>query len=129
MFIRLKIQAKLAKNGPPLSAILGQCGIAIPKFIQEFNEVSKSLSEDLCISVNVFSLEDGNFNLVVKGVFLPKLFLNLNLNKDVTFVDLYNIYRFINIVNRRFVNKYKVLKASTLVGVCKSMHIKVCKNI
>ncbi len=63
--IKLEIIAGQASPAPPLGPILGQNGIAIPDFVNQFNDKTKDMGNEVipCI-VKVF--QDGSFNITIK---------------------------------------------------------------
>lgn len=63
--LTLQIQAGRATPAPPLGAILGQNGIPIPKFCEEFNNLTRDKGSDI-LPVKVSVYTDNSFTFVVK---------------------------------------------------------------
>lgn len=63
--LTLLIPAGKAVPAPPLGPILGQNGVNISGFCQEFNEQTRSMNgEELPVKLSVFS--DGSYRMVIK---------------------------------------------------------------
>lgn len=63
--LTLQIPAGKATPAPPLGAILGQNGLPIPKFCQEFNDQTRDKGNDILpVKVSVFT--DNSYTFVIK---------------------------------------------------------------
>jgi large subunit ribosomal protein L11 len=62
--IKLQIQGGRATPAPPLGPILGQNGIAIPDFCNQFNEKTREKGADL-LPVDVTIYKDRSFTMVI----------------------------------------------------------------
>ncbi|MBL8015207.1 MAG: 50S ribosomal protein L11 [Candidatus Doudnabacteria bacterium] len=63
--LTLQIPAGKATPAPPLGPILGQNGVPIPKFCEEFNAATRDKGSDvLPVKLSVFT--DGSFTFIVK---------------------------------------------------------------
>ncbi len=63
--LTLQIEAGKATPAPPLGPILGQNGISIPDFCNEFNEKTREKGSDV-LPVKVTVLMDGSFKMKIK---------------------------------------------------------------
>lgn len=63
--IKLQIQAGAANPAPPVGPALGQHGVNIQQFCQQFNEATKNMSGDL-IPAEITIYEDRSFNFKLK---------------------------------------------------------------
>lgn len=63
--ITLQIPAGRATPAPPLGAILGQNGIPIPKFCEEFNNATRDKGSDI-LPVKVKVYTDASFEMTIK---------------------------------------------------------------
>lgn len=64
--VRLQLEAGKASPGPPVGPVLGQHGINIPQFCQQYNEQTKQLAGSV-VPVEVHIFEDRTFKLVLKS--------------------------------------------------------------
>ncbi|MFH1193026.1 MAG: 50S ribosomal protein L11 [Candidatus Jorgensenbacteria bacterium] len=63
--LKLQIPAGAANPAPPIGPALGQHGVNIAKFCQEFNEATKALTGDI-IPAEITIYEDRSFTFVLK---------------------------------------------------------------
>jgi large subunit ribosomal protein L11 len=63
-FVKVQVEAGLAKAAPPLGPALGQAGVNISEFVKKFNEDTKDLKGTL--SVKIFAYEDRTYDYVIK---------------------------------------------------------------
>ncbi len=64
--LKLQIEAGKATPAPPLGATLGQAGINIGDFVNQFNEKTREMMGDVVgVVVNVY--EDRSFDFVIKS--------------------------------------------------------------
>jgi large subunit ribosomal protein L11 len=64
--MKLQIPAGAATPAPPLGPTLGQVGVNIGEFVNQFNEKTRELQGDL-VSVVLRVYEDRSFDFTVKG--------------------------------------------------------------
>ena len=63
--IKVQIQAGKATPAPPLGPALGQAGVAIGEFVNQFNDKTKDMMGDIIpVVINVY--EDRSFDFVLK---------------------------------------------------------------
>ena len=77
--VKLQIQAGKANPAPPVGSALGQHGVAIQEFCQQFNEKTREMG-DVVVPVQVTVYEDRSFSFVTKtppAGFLIKKAINL----------------------------------------------------
>lgn len=63
--VKLQVPGGRAVAGPPVGPILGQAGVAIPQFIQQFNERTKDQT-GFMIPVVLTVYEDRSFTFITK---------------------------------------------------------------
>lgn len=63
--LKLQVAGGKAVGGPPVGPILGQAGVAIPQFIQQFNERTKD-QIGFMIPVVITVFEDRSFTFITK---------------------------------------------------------------
>ncbi len=63
--LKLQIPAGKANPAPPVGPALGQAGINIGEFVNQFNDATKEMMGDL-IPVEISVYEDRSFNFVLK---------------------------------------------------------------
>jgi large subunit ribosomal protein L11 len=63
--LTLQIQAAVATPAPPLGPILGQNGISIQEFVNEFNQKTQSKAGDV-LPVKVVVFKDGSYKMTIK---------------------------------------------------------------
>jgi large subunit ribosomal protein L11 len=63
--LKLQIPAGAANPAPPIGPALGQHGVNIAKFCQEFNEATKTMTGDI-IPAEITIYEDRSFTFVLK---------------------------------------------------------------
>lgn len=63
--LKLQIPAGKANPAPPVGPALGQAGINIGEFVNQFNDATKEMVGDL-IPVEIFVYEDRSFSFVLK---------------------------------------------------------------
>lgn len=64
--IKLQCPAGSATPAPPIGPALGPHGVSAPKFVQEFNDRTKSMEKGLVIPVVVTVYQDKSFTFVLK---------------------------------------------------------------
>jgi large subunit ribosomal protein L11 len=78
--VKLQVPAGKATPAPPVGQILGQAGINIGDFVNQFNDQTKGMGDDI-IPVVVSVYEDRSFDFVLKTPPASKLLLKA-LGKD-----------------------------------------------
>ena len=64
--IKLQCPAGSATPAPPIGPALGPHGVPAPKFVQEFNDRTKSMEKGLIIPVVISVFSDKSFTFVLK---------------------------------------------------------------
>lgn len=64
--VRLQIEAGKASPGPPVGPVLGQHGVNIPQFCQQYNEQTRELMGSV-VPVEILIFDDRTFKLVLKS--------------------------------------------------------------
>ena len=64
--IKLQCPAGSATPAPPIGPALGPHGVSAPKFVQEFNDRTKSMEKGLIIPVVITVYNDRSFSFVTK---------------------------------------------------------------
>ncbi len=64
--VKLQVAAGKATPAPPLGATLGQAGVNISEFVNQFNERTRDMMGDI-VGVKLTVYEDRSFEFVVKG--------------------------------------------------------------
>jgi len=64
--VRLQIEAGKASPGPPVGPVLGQHGVNIPLFCQQYNEQTREMMGSI-VPVEIHIFEDRSFTLVLKS--------------------------------------------------------------
>lgn len=64
--IKLQIQAGQANPAPPVGPALGQHGLNIMDFCQRFNEMTKSMTPETIVPVEITVFEDRTFDFKLK---------------------------------------------------------------
>jgi large subunit ribosomal protein L11 len=64
--VKLQIEAGKASPGPPVGPVLGQHGINIPQFCQQYNEQTRDLAGNI-IPVEISVYEDRSFEIQLKS--------------------------------------------------------------
>lgn len=144
----LKLIVKTATSGPPIGAILGQCGIPAGPFCKEFNERTLLFKDNVMVQVILYVFINGeyNFDIVLppNSFFIKKItsltrgfskpgyiysdiqeLKNKNLYLKYKYVTPFMIYEVLNyrkkhnlITSPQFYSNYK-----KLIGVVKSIGI------
>ncbi len=65
-YIKLQVPAKRAQPGPPVGPALGQHGLNIMEFCNQFNAKTQSLEEDMPIPVVITVFADKSFSFITK---------------------------------------------------------------
>jgi len=63
--IKVQIPAGKANPAPPLGPALGQAGVNIGEFVNQFNDKTKDMGGDI-IPVEIFVYEDRSFSFILK---------------------------------------------------------------
>lgn len=71
--VSMTIFAQQAKVGSELSLVLGQYGVSVSKFCNDFNERSAFLSSEVPLVVDIFLFDNREFKFIIRGVNLVKL--------------------------------------------------------
>ena len=64
--IKLQCPAGAATPAPPIGPALGPHGVSAPKFVQEFNDRTKSMEKGLIIPVVITVYADRSFSFITK---------------------------------------------------------------
>ena len=64
--IKLQCPAGSATPAPPIGPALGPHGVSAPKFVQEFNDRTKSMEKGLIIPVVITVYQDKSFTFILK---------------------------------------------------------------
>ena len=64
--IKLQCPAGAATPAPPIGPALGPHGVSAPKFVQEFNDRTKSMEKGLIIPVVISVYSDKSFTFILK---------------------------------------------------------------
>ena len=64
--IKLQCPAGAATPAPPIGPALGPHGVSAPKFVQEFNDRTKSMEKGLIIPVVITVYQDKSFTFILK---------------------------------------------------------------
>ena len=64
--IKLQCPAGSATPAPPIGPALGPHGVSAPKFVQEFNDRTKSMEKGLIIPVVITVYQDKSYTFVLK---------------------------------------------------------------
>ena len=64
--IRLQCPAGAATPAPPIGPALGPHGVSAPKFVQEFNDRTKSMEKGLIIPVVITVYQDKSYTFILK---------------------------------------------------------------
>ncbi len=64
--IKLQCPAGAATPAPPVGPALGPHGVSAPKFVQEFNDRTKSMEKGLIIPVVITVYQDKSFTFILK---------------------------------------------------------------
>ena len=79
--LKLQIEAGKANPAPPVGPALGQAGINIGEFVNQFNDATKEMMGDI-IPVEISVYEDRSFSFVLKTPPASKLILKkMNIKK------------------------------------------------
>ena len=64
--IKLQCPAGSATPAPPIGPALGPHGVSAPKFVQEFNDRTKSMEKGLIIPVVITVYQDKSYTFILK---------------------------------------------------------------
>ena len=64
--IKLQCPAGAATPAPPIGPALGPHGVSAPKFVQEFNDRTKSMEKGLVIPVVITVYQDKSYTFILK---------------------------------------------------------------
>ena len=64
--IKLQCPAGAATPAPPIGPALGPHGVSAPKFVQEFNDRTKSMEKGLIIPVVIAVYQDKSYTFILK---------------------------------------------------------------
>ena len=64
--IKLQCPAGSATPAPPIGPALGPHGVSAPKFVQEFNDRTKSMEKGLIIPVIITVYQDKSYSFILK---------------------------------------------------------------
>ena len=64
--IKLQCPAGAATPAPPIGPALGPHGVSAPKFVQEFNDRTKSMEKGLMIPVVITVYQDKSYTFILK---------------------------------------------------------------
>lgn len=64
--IKLQCPAGAATPAPPIGPALGPHGVSAPKFVQEFNDRTKSMEKGLIIPVVITVYQDKSYTFILK---------------------------------------------------------------
>ncbi len=104
--------------GPPVGTILGQFGVKIKQFCDEFNKKTEKLPKGTLINAEIYIKKDKSFEVKIKNV--PTNFLiqvaSFKRGDIITFLDLYKIY----LINKQ---THKSTNISNILGYLKTNNL------
>jgi len=110
--LSLNIPAQNAKMSSDFIPIIGQHGINLKQFCDEFNKMTNDIFEDVLLKVKVYINPNKTFIIKINGVnspFLFKYYLNKN-GKNISILDFYNIVMCNYKINKIFDNEVNLDK-------------------
>lgn len=124
IIINFILKAGSCSSNPNLTTTLGQNGINIKKFVDEFNKYSKdNYKEGLELRVKVYIFDDRTFTFTILGVpssiFIKKYLYETNKNNKV--LHFYKSLYLMNVPNNYIFNSKKNLPL-ILKGTLKSFN-------
>ncbi len=133
-YIKIQVLSGMANPSPPVGPVLGQRGLNIMKFCNDFNKKTSNLEKGIPIPVIIRVFNDRTFDFIIKNPpisFLLKKFLSIdkgskNPGKDIianiNIKDIKDIAK-LKILDTNSYNIDSVLKS--IIGTAKSMGIKI----
>ena len=110
--LSLNIPAQNAKMSSDFIPVIGQHGINLKQFCDEFNKMTIDIFEDVLLKVKVYINPNKTFIIKINGVnssFLFKYYLNKN-SKNISILDFYNIVMCNYKINKIFENEIDINK-------------------
>ena len=116
--LSLRLPAGQVKMGPPVGTILGQFGVKIKQFCDEFNKKTEKLPKGTLINAEIYIKKDKSFEVKIKNVPTNFLIQVASLKRDdiITFLDLYKIY----LINKQ---THKGTNISNILGYLKTNNL------
>ena len=108
--LSLNIPAQNAKMSSDFIPIIGQHGINLKQFCDEFNKMTNDIFEDVLLKVKVYINPNKTFIIKINGVnssFLFKYYLNKN-GKSINILDFYNLVMCNYKINKIFNNEIEI---------------------
>lgn len=105
--LSLNIPAQNAKMSSDFIPIIGQHGINLKQFCDEFNKMTIDIFEDVLLKVKVYINPNKTFIIKINGVnssFILKYYINKN-SKSISILDFYNIIMCNYNINKIFGNE------------------------
>jgi hypothetical protein len=110
--LSLNIPSQNAKMSSDFIPVIGQHGINLKQFCDEFNKMTIDIFEDVLLKVKVYIYPNKTFIIKINGVnssFLFKYYLNNNY-KNISILDFYNIVMCNYKINKIFENEIDINK-------------------
>lgn len=134
--LRLQVPAGKAVANQGINTALGQYGININTFLEQCNNETKMIPNDLLVNILVYLYENRTFKIQIKGLVLTKIISDYLIETNQSFLkkeDLVFILFFyskysVEDFNIKYLitNKtYFCAKLNILYGIVKSMHLTV----
>ena len=132
--IKLYIKANQANPSPPIGPILGQRGINISSFCNQFNNETKNNNSSLPLTVIITIKPNKSFSFIIKEPPVSKLVLkysSLNKGSDkpgikiIGSIKMSNVIEITKIKNKETNKKNFLAMKKMVVGTIKSMGIKI----
>ncbi len=132
-YIKMQVLSGMANPSPPVGPILGQRGLNIMNFCNEFNKRTSNLDKGIPIPVIIKVFNDRTFKFIIKN---PPVsyFLKKHLSISKGSKDANNIIAKINIKDIINIAKLKILDTNShnvdsvvksIIGTAKSMGINI----
>ena len=106
--LKLIIPAQSAQLGMDFIPTIGQHGINLKNFCEDFNEITSNIYKGLPLRINIQIYTNKLYIINIKGIHLPYI-LNFyikenleNRKKEINLMDLYKIYTIVLQTNKLF---------------------------
>jgi large subunit ribosomal protein L11 len=125
--IKIVLNTQSARPGPPIGPILGQYGVDINSFCNEFNKKTLFLKKNIPVLVFLYINKNRKYTLKIKMTPVSDLLKNISKYGTISLKQIYEVAK----LQQKVISKDIKIKSicKILIGTLKSMNISIYNDI
>jgi large subunit ribosomal protein L11 len=125
--IKIVLNTQSARPGPPIGPILGQYGVDINSFCNEFNKKTLFFKKNIPVLVFLYINKNRKYTLKIKMTPVSDLLKNISKYGTISLKQIYEVAK----LQQKVISKDIKIKSicKILIGTLKSMNISIYNDI